>query len=80
MKNNKIKNPVSEGKIDSLVEQARAAFTNRQPESFHEAFSQDCDIYSAKKNSLNCSNCDLVVPYSQEMLEDAVIIFRKQFN
>ena len=80
MKKNKIKIPISERKIDSLVEQARAAFTNRQPESFHEAFSQDCDIYNAKKNSLDCSNCDLVVPYSQEMLEDAVIIFRKQFN
>ncbi|OIR10545.1 MAG: hypothetical protein BEU03_01005 [Marine Group III euryarchaeote CG-Epi6] len=71
---------IDKEKIDSLIEQARSAFTNRKPESFHEAFSQDCDIYSAKENSLDCSNCDLVVPYSQEMLEDAVIIFRKQFN
>ena len=67
-------------KIDSLIEQARSAFTNRKPESFHEAFSQNCDIYSAKENSLDCLNCDLVVPYTQEMLEDAVILFRNQFN
>ena len=71
---------IDKEKIDSLIEQARSAFTNRKPESFHEAFSQDCDIYNAKENSLDCSNCDLIVPYSQEMLEDAVILFRKQFN
>ena len=67
-------------KIDLLIEQARSAFTNRKPESFHDAFSQNCDIYSSKENSLDCLNCDLVVPYTQEMLEDAVILFRNQFN
>ena len=67
-------------KIDSLIEKARSAFTNREPESFHEAFTRGCEIYTAKDNSLDCSNCDLVVPYSQDMLEDAVVLFRKQFN
>ena len=67
-------------KKDSLIEKARSAFTNRKPEVFHEAFSQDCDIYRAKDNSLDCSNCDLVVPYSQNMLEDAVKLFKKQLD
>ncbi len=67
-------------KIDSLIEKARSAFTNRQPESFHEALSRGCKIYIAKDNSLDCSNCDLVVPYSHDMLEDALQLFKKQFD
>ena len=72
--------PVSKVNINSLVDQARSAFTNRQPESFHQAFSRGCEIYNAKENSLDCSNCDLIVPYSQEMLEDAIKLFKKQFD
>jgi len=74
------KNALSEDKIESLIKKARYAFSSRQPEVFHEAFSKDCHDYVAKENSLDCTKCGLVVPYSPEMLEDAIELFKTQFD
>ena len=62
--------------INSLIKQARYAFTKRKPEIFHEAFSIECDIYVPDNNGLDCSNCKLVVPYSPEILEKAMELFK----
>ena len=62
--------------INSLIKQARYAFTKRKPEIFHEAFSEGCNVYLPDNNSLDCSNCNLVVPYSPEMLEEATELFK----
>ena len=69
----------SETEIHNLVEQARSAFTNRQPELFHESFSQDCEDYITKEGGLDCSNCDLVVPFSSEMLAEAIDLFKEKY-
>ena len=69
---------ISEEDIHKLVEQARTAFTNRQPEVFHKAFSKDCERYVPKEGSLDCYNCNLVVPFSHEMLEEAINHFQKE--
>ena len=71
------KNTLSEDNTESLIKQARHAFSSRQPELFHEAFSQNCKEYVSEKNGLDCLNCGLVVPYSPEMLEEAINLFRK---
>ena len=71
------KKTLSEDKIDFLIKQARHAFSSRQPELFHEAFSQNCKEYVSEKNGLDCLNCGLVVPYSPEMLEEAINLFRR---
>ena len=66
--------------VELLIQKARLAFTNRQPKAFHDIFSKNCDDYIAKENSLNCIKCGLVVPYSPEMLEDAIELFKTQFD
>ena len=71
------KNTRSEDKNEPLIKQARYAFSSRQPELFHDAFSQNCKEYVSEKNGLDCLNCGLVVPYSPEMLEEAINRFRK---
>ena len=71
------KNNLSKDKIESMIKQAQYAFSSRQPEIFHEAFSQNCKEYVSEKNGLDCLNCGLVVPYSPEMLEEAINLFRK---
>ena len=62
--------------INSLIKQARYAFTKRKPEIFHEAFSKGCNVYLPDNNSLDCSNCNLVVPCLPEMLEEATELFK----
>ena len=70
------KETLSEDKIDFLIKQARYAFSTRQPQLFHEAFSQNCKEYVSEKNGLDCLNCSLAVPYSPEMFEEAINLFR----
>ena len=72
--------PQSKDDVELLIQKARLAFTNRQPKAFHEVFSKDCYDYVAKENSLDCTKCGLVVPYSPEMLEDAIKLFKTQFD
>ena len=71
------KNNLSKDKIESIIIQAQYAFSSRQPEIFHEAFSQNCKEYVSEGNGLDCLNCGLGVPYSPEMLEEAINLFRK---
>ena len=62
--------------INSLIKQARYAFSKRKPEIFHKAFSKGCNVYLPDNNGLDCSNCNLVIPYSPEMLEEAIELFK----